>query len=129
MKKLLLLLLLAPFFSLSIPCYATSNSSQQSSSNNIIGTWDWVSPDKNESQFFTLKSDGTFQGQYVDRSGSEIYKKNYTGYWTRKNDKVYLTHNHESRVIVWEILSLDNYSLVVHVQGEPDDEIGYFKKR
>lgn len=45
-----------------------------------------------------------------------------------KGDNIYVSTPGESEVGVMEILSLDANSLVIHIKGEPENEIMYLNR-
>lgn len=137
MKKTLLPLgLIALFLNLNLSsCNQVSKQSQETTKssnisniderNEIVGQWKLSNPEKNVSINLTFNSNGSFEMNGRDASFNQ---KNISGSWSKTGDKIYLTTPGESEVGVFEILSFDNNSLVIHIKGEPDKEIMYFKR-
>ena len=48
--------------------------------------------------------------------------------WSRNEDKIYISLQGRKKVVIMQILSLDNKSLVIWEIGEPKDDITYLTR-
>ena len=135
MKNFLYLFL---FFVCLYSCDAVSNKIKgpeiEKESNNptpeLIGNWKMSNPPKDATVDFNFKSDGTLlmHGTFNRKIGIAPEEKNINCTWTKNDNKIYVTTPGEREVGIMEILSLDNKSLVIHIKGEPENELMYFVK-
>ncbi|MBE6318890.1 MAG: hypothetical protein E7081_07965 [Bacteroidales bacterium] len=99
----------------------------QNSEPSIIGNWKTnITTNKGSMEInFSIFQDGTAKMWGNNENGMTENLDNIS--WSKNGDIVYLYKQGED-VLEMEIRSLDINSLVVHFEGEPDDEIFYFKR-
>lgn len=104
--------------------------SQSQNNPGVAGRWALTNaPQKNMSVEITFNDNGTFRmygKEDIYDAASRV--KDISGSWTMKGDNIYISTPGESEVGVMEILSLDANSLVIHIKGEPENEIMYLNK-
>lgn len=103
---------------------------QSQNNSGVTGRWALTNaPQKNMSVEITFNDNGTFRmygKEDIYDAASRV--KDISGSWTMKGDNIYISTPGESEVGVMEILSLDANSLVIHIKGEPENEIMYLNK-
>lgn len=105
-----------------------SRSESVSDKSGIVGVWVLSNlPRGMKSMTLNIKGNGSMVMEGYGYNEDEHMV--YSGSWTRNGNKLYLTTPSESEVGVYEILSIDSNSLVLHIEDEPSSEVLYFNRR
>ena len=129
MKKLFLLL-----FAIALTCSASPVKEMDTntemvcsfqSKSSIIGRWQTKIQGKVIYLYYDFNQNGT------GRVSNSIDDRYFTFRWSLNGNIIYLvqTNGDDDEVYEFEILSLDNYNMVIHVKGESEDDKLFFSRK
>lgn len=106
---------------------AEAQNGEQQTSYSIVGKWETEVSHRDNKYLvnFTFDDEDNFTLR-SQKNNNEVESR--SGQWSKNGDKIYLYIKGEKGVGVVNILSLDEHSLVIHFDGESEDEIYYFTR-
>ena len=130
MDKLLQIITLS-FIILLTSCISKQDKSESNdnvrneNSTSIVGKWKMENTPIGDNICFIFNGDGTcsITSTNIKRNNNLSNLK-----WSRNGDKIYISLQGRTKVVIMQILSLDNKSLVIWEIGEPKDDITYLTR-
>ncbi len=130
MDKLLQIITLS-FIILLTSCISKQDKSESNdnvrneNSTSIVGKWKMENTPISDNICFIFNGDGTcsITSTNIKRNNNLSNLK-----WSRNGDKIYISLQGRKKVVIMQILSLDNKSLVIWEIGEPKDDITYLTR-
>lgn len=106
---------------------AEAQNGEQQTSYSIVGEWETEVSHRDNKYLvnFTFDDEDNFTLR-SQKNNNEVESR--SGQWSKNGDKIYLYIKGKKGVGVVNILSLDEHSLVIHFDGESEDEIYYFTR-
>ena len=130
MNKLLQIITLS-FIILITSCISKQDKSESNdnvrneNSTSIVGKWKMENTPIGDNILYIFNDDGTCSITSTDiKSNNNLSNLK----WSRNEDKIYISLQGRKKVVIMQILSLDNKSLVIWEIGEPKDDITYLTR-